>query len=81
MSLHDEIEDFKEWYLTERRFDVGTKKEYTVIVGSTPVYIGAIRTAHLVAGILEKYRDMVIEDVGTDYSPPNVLVAFGAHYQ
>lgn len=60
---------------------MGTKQEYTVLVGTTPVYTGAIRTSHLVAGVLEKYRNMVIQDIGTDYQPPHIIVAFGRVYQ
>lgn len=61
---------------------MGTKQEYTVLVGTTPVYTGAIRTAHLVAGVLEKYRSMIIADLGdTDYQPYHIVVAFGRVYQ
>lgn len=60
---------------------MGVKKEYTVLVGTTPVYVGSIRTAHLLASKLIEYRQQIISEVGTDYQPPNVLVAIGAIYQ
>lgn len=60
---------------------MGVKKEYTVLVGTTPVYVGAIRTANLVASKLIEYRKLVIAEVGSDYQLPNVLVAIGAYYK